>query len=437
MIHLVYIFLIWNTVVGHFTPTYHTAMSGPLAYVDEAIVLVLLAHLIWAGSMERRFVKTVITIPVLALLGTALVSMLINGGSVLRAIQFIFSLVKPFIVFTWIVTFVQDDRVERFMLRFVVVVIAAQVPFVAAGLLLHGREYIGDFAVGALNDSNLVATFMWLGTLAGLVTLASRKSGALLIALAAMLAILALTSSRIIVVLLPVAAVVVVVRFGGERTRAMLATGAAGLVFLGLLVLTFERQWSDVEFAGAVNFDETSFVTLVEGSEKIQGYYSALVELPEEIPTRWLGAGPGEYGSYTAMFARTPLAEKYIMYYDDIVSQTGTGVLFYRSSGIIALLGDLGYIGLIVYGLIYFRVSRALFQRRRQSIEEKVLAALGMGAVLLLWWESIVLNVFEGNVFILNFFWILAGGIVAGDRRRPMPSDLVTPGQTQTGAEAE
>jgi hypothetical protein len=420
MKYLVYFFLVWNVFFAFFEGEYHTEMTGPLSLVDEAITIVLMVHMgLHLLEEKRRIIpKLPFEKQIIIFLVIAVASWVVNAGSAMNAVQFVFSIIKPIIIFTWIITFVHDDSVERFVLKFLAFMIALQIPFFILGFLLQGREYTGDNAKGAVNDSTIVAFLMWLGVIAQLgYFVATRKKAWLGGALVCMV-MLAITSTKQVTIFLPIAVVFLLrkqLRLSFKRIVVIAVIGGALLYYAANSV---EHIWADVESKGTYSFDQYNMADAIAASEKVQGYYSAIFEVPQELPFPVLGAGPGMYASYTAMLKRTPLAEKYIMYYDDLFEGKNTGTLTYRSSGLIAIFGDLGPIALILWLLIYYKIFMLVLELKGDGRNPRRLAAsfLCAASCMVIVWESLVFNIFEGNVFILNFFWILAGGLVAGER---------------------
>jgi len=113
------------------------------------------------------------------------------------------------------------------------------------------------------------------------------------------------------------------------------------------------------------------------------------------------------YVYYVAMEYRKPLYQEYIMYYYDLIPEGLGGSLAYRSSSIIAFWGDIGLVGLIIILVIYFfqiRKSAASFKGNNPVLFNLV---IGLGVLMIV--QSFILNVFEGNSFTMNLFWIICG----------------------------
>jgi len=84
------------------------------------------------------------------------------------------------------------------------------------------------------------------------------------------------------------------------------------------------------------------------------------------------------------------------------------GSLAYRSSSVIGFWGDIGLIGLLLVIAVYLYQTFYTANRLKDPAL-KPLHHLVVACGLLLVGQSFILNVFEGNSFALNLFWILCG----------------------------
>jgi hypothetical protein len=274
--------------------------------------------------------------------------------------------------------------------------------------------YIADNATGATitGDAFQVAVYMWLGIIFSFIFYILTKKKIYIIYTLVCLILLIITSTKQLTFILPV------ILFFLLRNQLKIKLKYIIIVFIVVISGAFllyskvEGRWSN-NFG--TDYSQLNMADFVTGSEKVQGYYSAIFDLPKELPVPLLGAGPGEYGSYVAMNARTLLSEKYIMYFNDLIPAGLGGTLSYRSSSLIALWGDSGIFCLILYIMIYIVVLRKLFQFANKTTDPfyKCLALVASAAGIAVLLESVLLNIFEGNWFILNFFWILSGSVLA------------------------
>jgi hypothetical protein len=409
MRYLIILLLIWSAVSDFFASKF-----SALGNIDELIVLVLVVHLLIDAivSAPKRKGKplrfSIIDLLIVSVLAWTIGSFIVNRSSIVQLLLFLFSVSKGFIVFYWIRKFLKDDRLFNDIIKVIKWLILIQVPFFVVGLALKGGGYFGDNAVGAFitGDTSSVATFFWFGIIICLARYEQVKNPRYLLYSLGLLGLLIVTSTKQLTLLLPVVLVVLYwkkVRVVKLKQAAFVVVGLVAA--LGLYTVVENRWMQNFN----VDASESSLLDYMNESEKILGYYSLLYELPDEIahPITW-GAGPGMYGTYVAMNARAPLSQKYIMYYFDLIPDGLGGSLAYRSSSIIGFWGDIGLIGLLLIVAVYvyqtFNISGRL-----KGLTLRPLHHLVIACGLLLVAQSFILNVFEGNSFALNLFWILCG----------------------------
>jgi hypothetical protein len=433
VIHLVYIYLAWSSVADY------VSRAGPLGSAIGSVValipLILLTNLLFTADrnsvqlLETRSLKNAIGI----LLALGAVSWLVNDGSLANAVRFLYSILRILIVFGWVLVSGHADNIRRFVLRLVAVLVIVQIPFFLLGFATRGKGYIGDFARGAefTGSAYEVATYMFLGTLICTARFVSTRKRRFLVYGLGCLLLLAATSTKQIILVLPFVLLFLLWRYENLRLRrAGLALLALGVIFLGVYRYAQDlwalAQTEELAVQGGEDVGVLSFADLVLSSEKFEGYRSAFVEVPGRLPFPLLGAGPGNYASYTAMNARTPLAREYITDYLDQIPEGSFGTLVSRTSGIIALYGDLGIIGLAamlyVYGWVFVRVLRR--GDAEGSPEGRALLFVVLGSGLLIGVECLLLNIFEGATFLLNIYWIAAGSYLGEPAAAPSPEGL-------------
>lgn len=418
MIVLVYIYLAWSSVADYFAQA--GSVGAGIGSLVALIPLLLLADLLFTADRNSPLLRDVGPLKrgVVILLATGALSWLVNDGSLANALRFLYSILRILIVFAWVLLSGRTTEIRRFVLKLVAVLVIVQLPFFAYGFATRGKGYVGDFARGAVITGSAyeVALYMFLGILVcGALYVSTREKRYLLYGLAA-LSLLAATSTKQIILVVPLVLLFLLWRFERLRIRrAGIALVLFAVVFLGVYRYA-QNLWAVVQ-ADQYAMDGTeetallSFTDLILSSEKFEGYRSAFVDVPSQLPFPLLGAGPGNYASYTAMNARTPLARQYITDYLDQIPDGSFGTLVSRTSGIIALYGDLGIIGLAsmlyVYGFVFVRVMRK--GDAEGSPEGKALLFIVLGTGLLLGVESLLLNIFEGATFLLNTYWVAAG----------------------------
>jgi|GEM_PF-5500114 len=409
MRYLIILVLLWSAVSDFFA-----SRLPVLGNVDELMVLILAIHIIIDAIVKapRRKNKplrfSITDLLIISVLGWAVGSFIVNMSSITQLFLFLFSISKGFIIFYWIRKFLTDGRIFDDIIVIIRWLIGIQIPFFIIGLALQGGGYFGDNAVGAIitGDASSVATFFWLGIIYYLARFEQKKDKKYLLYVLGLLCLLIVTSTKQLTLLLPL----VLIFLYGRRLLAVkfkqLAFGLLGLAGVLVLYSTVEKRWM---LNYGVDASDSSLLDYMNESEKLLGYYSLLYELPNEIshPIAW-GAGPGMYGTYVAMNARAPLSQKYIMYYYDLIPDGLGGSLAYRSSSVIGFWGDIGLIGLLLVIAVYLYQTFYTANRLKDPAL-KPLHHLVVACGLLLVGQSFILNVFEGNSFALNLFWILCG----------------------------
>lgn len=123
----------------------------------------------------------------------------------------------------------------------------------------------------------------------------------------------------------------------------------------------------------------------------------------EGIENLLFGLGPGMYGSFAAFKYRVPYAD----YLSNVFRQQELGFDPYTSSQVIPIWGELGFVGLIVYFLLLFKISK--FSLRYKNSDNFLIRSLSLGLIagsFLMIIGSFFHQVFETQV--LSYpYWLL------------------------------
>ena len=147
----------------------------------------------------------------------------------------------------------------------------------------------------------------------------------------------------------------------------------AGLLFSGLLFILASTYYiQTVVGTGGLSQQVKSF----QNSPKGEIFLAVTADFPHLVPYPLLGAGPGRFTSPQASDARTPLARRYVIPYQDEqrrMAYWGRGGDVAQASivGIVTtdffkLMGDFGWAGMAVYYAFLFWVVLKLY---RKSLE--------------------------------------------------------------------
>ena len=178
---------------------------------------------------------------------------------------------------------------------------------------------------------------------------------------------LALTASKISFVMLFLSIIIILPMMLNVKVFRYIILSAIVLIF-GIFTL---KKVEPIMFDNFMNYASIG----IRANPKMIAYKNILFELKNDVPFPLFGAGPGMYASTIAIENRTPLALKYVInpnFYESDIKIAGysfkqTGIGYIRLTGYTALAGDIGYFGLIVYLMIYFKVFSFVYSLGKKT----------------------------------------------------------------------
>lgn len=197
------------------------------------------------------------------------------------------------------------------------------------------------------------------------------------------------------------------------RTRASLM--ALGFVF----VLAAGAYWRSS--TGPQGLRE--YLEVIKNSPKGDLFYAVTKDFQHLVPYPMLGAGPGRFTSSQASTARTPLARRYIIPYQDqrrrmaYFGQSGSlessSILGLVNTDFFLLMGDFGWIGTFVFYYFLFWVALKLFQKAQELSLKTLEAGLFLGlACCMAFLIATTFLIGTSTVPVVVFpLWILIGRI--------------------------
>jgi len=288
--YFILLMLLWSAVGDFFS-----AMLPFLGFVDEIISLLLLLDIcllsitrvvaesdINNSNAEKEIRFSKFGLLLLSLFIWCFVSFLINTSSISQLFLFLFSISKGFILFYWIRTFINDQSLILDILNMIKWLILIQVPFFIIGLVIYGAGYFGDYAKGAFitGDASAVGTFFWLGILILIALYEQSGNKKFLIYTLLLGALLIVTSTKQLTLLLPVVLLILYAKRIRIRQFKQIALGICILGAAFFLYNFVESKWM---LNYGVDTSDANVLDYLNESEKLLGYYSLIMELPEEI----------------------------------------------------------------------------------------------------------------------------------------------------------
>lgn len=341
----------------------------------------------------------------------SLISFVINWGSVPSALQFIISITRPFVIFYWVVTSKEIFRIENFLLHLIVFTIVIQIPFFVNGILQQGTGYFGDAAIGTNIHGGAfgIGGMSWIGAMYFFfMAFYKKKYGNMFFSLVCVV-ILAITSTKMLFLILPISMVTPLIVFKRISLKSIIVIIMISIFSGGAYF------YAEENYMGQSKEVDTDINEILAASEKFEGYHQLFFDLPLDLPIPFIGAGPGQFASYAAQQYKTPLANKYINSYSDLIPEGTRGILTDRSSGIITFIGELGWAGLIIIMMIYIKtiINTIKLVLATQEINDLIMCSVVIVMGIAIITQSFFYNIFETNQFLLNAFWILSGIIIA------------------------
>ena len=191
-----------------------------------------------------------------------------------------------------------------------------------------------------------------------------------------------------------------------------------GIAFGGLLFMVAAILYLQVAL-GRMNLIRQ--LDGMKDSPKVEMLYAVTVDLPHLVPYPLLGAGPGRFTSNQATDARTSLARRYIIPYDDQqrrMSYFGRGGDVTQSSimGIVRtdffkLMGEYGWLGTLVFYAFHFWVAYKLFHKSLEWPLDHLASGLFLGlSCCMIFLTIITLLVGVATIPAVAFpLWVLIG----------------------------
>jgi len=169
-----------------------------------------------------------------------------------------------------------------------------------------------------------------------------------------------------------------------------------------LFAITYSLNSNFVKYF--INNYETA-QTVIQKSPKVQTYYHSFISIPNEVPYKIFGAGPGQAGSFIGKENKAFLNEKYFMRYDIPELRLGNSVLTLPYNGVTTIQSELGYVGFFSVFMIIISILYNLFLRLKHHIisNKKSMTSnllfVGLFSLILFVFENIISDYLHTSFF--------------------------------------
>lgn len=414
-----------------------------IAFVDEALVTIMVCLIVGShvlgrpGDPELRRANRLFTL----LLVVTLISGLINQVPPLPAFHFAATYFACFAIFYMAIYYPPNIRV---VYAAIVVTFIAQFVlnigwYAGVNPLPNFRGGTVDFAIGSFGSCDLVAYFcifvLFMMRAANRLarTIVGRLWAGLLGVAAMLLLFITFTFHAYLLLLLGLLVQAALV-YRSLKARLLTAVGTV-VVCVAFYVL------GGTGFADRQGFGRSDLVLTTSSlglrsmgmwsGPKGQVYRSVLVSAREDLPLPAIGGGPGNFSSAIASQYERPLATQYINVffttYSGQVEMFGSSVLQSVITGFLAIYGDLGAVGvLLFYGLHLYAFGRILSHYRNgryRSREKLMLAESVLPSLVIVFVLAFITDLFSTHLF-QSGMWICIALLWKAD---PEPAEPASP----------
>lgn len=355
-------------------PFYVASFTAPIFQFLGPAILFLMGVVC---LLEFRRLVLKVMLPVYLLIGGMLLlfilSCVANGQPLLNAFQFLFGyfqylILVPYTVLCAIDERIDFNRVSRWILTPILIQFAINLGWwLRINPLQNARRAILhnlDWAYGTLLSTTEAAG---VGGLLGFYAFYllvfkppyARSMPRWRIALIALCGVLMLLWADSKLTYLTLSSALALVSFFTLKTGFIRKLGytLGGFAFLACAFLgsVYYNYLYNPAYSSTVSFSEDLSYTMygavraINNNPKIQVYYDIIERMPNRLDFPILGGGPGNATSRFAIKAATPLASKYVLPKIDWELRHGNSMLLLPNTGFNALLGDLGWCGVILY----------------------------------------------------------------------------------------
>lgn len=196
-------------------------------------------------------------------------------------------------------------------------------------------------------------------------------------------------------------------------TRMKLSLVAAGILFLAGTVAYFNMSLGKMQLQRYIN--------AMQNSPRARMFYAVTVDLPYLVPYPLFGSGPGTFASPQAVEARSPLARRYIIPYEDenrrrsYFGMQGTtvsaSVIGSTQSDFFVLMGEYGWLATVVYYSFWIWLVVRLLQKSNQTAPENLQSGIFIGLACCLIAQGILMSLVSMLIVppLMYPIWILLG----------------------------
>jgi hypothetical protein len=395
---------------------YETPYQKYFTFWDDILLLIFIIVVIIKVLVNGKFKTTQFDKYIFLFLVISIISMILNHSPVLPSLYGIKNYLQYAIMFLCIINIELKEETIRKILNSIFLVFILQIPFVVYQirkvLSINGTINVDDIFGTFPGANNLsYATLFPIFLLIGKIDFRFKKITDIVVFLI-LLFLLVIGQGRLgiflfLLVLIYIYKKQILLKFSTKGFKLMLIF----LLFVVGIIIYFyvnNKSINDMlrNFDILYQFSKAEF-DVYSGSQRYL-YYPLTWRILKDngVLNLLFGLGPVMYGSYAGFKFMTP----YTKYLSNVFGQLDKGFDPYVSSQIIPIWGEVGFLGLIVYFIILYKIfkfARFCFKNYDDPLIKSLSCGLIAGSFLMII-GSFFQQVFETQVLAYPY-WLITG----------------------------
>ena len=392
--------------------TYGTSLQSISVIWDEMMVILLCLLVILNKFLnaDLKFKRSPFDKYIISLILVAIISIVINGAELMPAIFGLKNYFLYILLFYAILNIKMEKRDIFLIIKTIIFCFLIQIPIIALQILKAGSGINVDSTYGSFPGANnlsyaaLFAVFLYLGIKKFNLTELSSK-----IIFFTLVAILILGQGRLAFILFPIILFYLLIknRYNLKIKKFIRLLVILVIIFLLYAVIISGDTLKQINIYS--HFTEVEF-NVHSGSQRFL-YYPYVFKLLSRggFKNLFFGLGVGQLGSYSAFKYMTPFTRILANYWGQVDLGFDPGV----SSEIIPIWGELGFVGIIFFLLLLFKIFKFAIKSYK-LFDDDLIRSLSAGLIagsLLMIVGSFFAQVFEIQV-ISYPFWLISALLI-------------------------
>jgi len=377
------------------TETHVNRIISLYRYVDEIYTLLLIIYIVAAFCFNKIRTGKTIFYGTTLYLAIIIASIIVNEAPLDISFQSSLLFLKPWVLYIFFVSRGHDFNIRPTIINLVKLYIIVGIINLFVVLALRaiiGEAYYQDDATGLMGDAHVCGEYFYVMLLYAFYQIQFRKKYKYIyFVLIGFFGFWVVEALQLLVILLAVPFFLYLV----DKKHL-----ARKLTIISAIVVVFAFLFNNVFIYNTEFRRQYERVLYMFDAYELMPDYICMEELvlygQYEIPTLWLGAGPGMYSSNVAQNTFTYFFKKYMVYLMDMFK--GHGTINDPLNQIHMVWSELGYLGLIVFMFMTIYVGVVGIQAYNNAEKkDRWIPYIYIGVYMHIWGRFVIVDTFFMN----------------------------------------